>query len=79
MSRSIKKHKNDVFRLYLILDPEIRPKIPTRLVRDMGRFLHAMSEENVALSALGVSGVNLDEVLEELRSRYSVQNAVDAF
>lgn len=71
-TRSIKKHRNDVFRLFLILNPAIRPAIPAKLVRDMERFLDEVSGENVTLSALGVTGMNLDEVLDELRARYIV-------
>ncbi len=38
----------------------------------MNEFLDSMSGENVTLSDLGVYGMNLDEVLEELRARYIV-------
>jgi len=71
-SNSIKKHKNDVFRLFPILDPEFRPTTPRRLSIDMDRFLRSMATESVDLRNMGVRDRSLGDVLASLRERYSV-------
>ena len=69
-SRSIAKHKNDVFRLYRIIDPGFKQVIPREIRDDMEAFLGAMVSEQVDLKNLGMKDQNLVAILEELRSLY---------
>lgn len=69
-SKAIKKHKNDVFRLYQILDPTIDPVAPEAVKRDMREFLTRMRDEDIDLKALGIRSRTRDGVLAELASVY---------
>lgn len=70
-SKDIRKHRNDVFRLYSIVDPEYASH-PTASIRtDMERFVERMRTEDVDLKAMGVGGMALESVLDALGKRYS--------
>lgn len=72
-SRDIRKHKNDVFRLYAITDPEYRP-VPAESIRsDMRQFIQRMRGETIELRNFGLSKVSLASVLDTLDQRYAVQ------
>ncbi|MBO6577092.1 MAG: nucleotidyl transferase AbiEii/AbiGii toxin family protein [Rhodothermales bacterium] len=67
-SKSIKKHKNDVFRLFQIVRKSEQP--PPEIVQsDMAQFLRRMESEEISLKALGVEG-SLDEILSGLKDVY---------
>ena len=69
-AKSIAKHKNDVFRLYRVLDPAFKIGVPKEIRDDMGAFLDAMGFEPVDLKNLGIKGQSLDSILGELRRLY---------
>lgn len=70
--RDIKKHRNDVFRLYQVIDPElvIEPSAP--IIRDMHAFLDRMSREQIDLGALGLKTTTLGRVIAELSEFYGI-------
>jgi hypothetical protein len=51
-SKTIKKHKNDVFRLFQILDPANDPAAPEAVKRDIREFITRMRDEDVDLKSL---------------------------
>jgi len=69
-AKSIAKHKNDVFRLYRVIDPAFKTDIPKDIRDDMGAFLDAMRSEPVDLKNLGIKDQGLDSILGELRRLY---------
>ncbi len=69
-SRDIKKHKNDVFRLSAIIDPEFSTEIPPKVVADVTEFFRHMEAEEIVLSNLGLGGQTRDSILAELRRIY---------
>ena len=69
-AKSIAKHKNDIFRLYRIIDPAFKGEIPEKILEDMAAFLDAMGSETVDLKNLGIKDLNLDMILAELRRLY---------
>jgi hypothetical protein len=69
-AKSIAKHKNDVFRLYRVLDPDIKTGTPKEIRDDMRAFLKKMVSEQVDLKNLGIKGQSLDSILGELRRIY---------
>jgi len=69
-SKSIRKHKNDVFRLYQIIDPDVDPAAPDKVKNDLRAFVAGMATEDVDLKALGVQTVTLDDILKGLQSLY---------
>jgi hypothetical protein len=69
-AKSMAKHKNDVFRLYRVIDPAFKADIPKDIRADRGAFLEAMGSEPVDLKNLGIKGLGLDAILGELRRLY---------
>ncbi len=68
-SRDIRKHRNDVFRLYRILEPQ-RVQVPRVIQQDIKRFVDAMLQEPVDLRALELTGEKRN-VLEDMLLRYT--------
>lgn len=69
-SKAIKKHKNDVFRLYQILDPASDPAAPDVVKRDLHNFVSRMRGENVDLKSLGLRTGTRNGILAELARVY---------
>jgi hypothetical protein len=49
--RSIRKHRNDVFRLFQVIDPDADLRPPRRIVDDMSSFLKQVESEELDLRA----------------------------
>ncbi len=71
-SRDMRKHRNDVFRLYVILDPAPLADIPSAVQADLRGFLDVVRTETIDLKALGVARDSLDAVLRQLGRIYGV-------
>lgn len=69
-AKSIAKHKNDVFRLYRVIDPAFKTDIPKDIRADMEAFLDTMGSESVDLKNLGIKDQGLDSILDELQRLY---------
>lgn len=69
-SKTIKKHKNDVFRLYQILDPTTASVTPEAVKKDMREFIQRMSDEDVDLKSLGLRTGTRDGILAEIANVY---------
>lgn len=67
----LKKHKNDVFRLFNLIGEEQRIDLPKEINNDMKTFIEAMSIERINLKNLGLE-LHLEEVLHILRDVYLV-------
>jgi hypothetical protein len=70
--RATSKHKNDVFRLYQIINPEIKTQLPASIRKDMEDFLDAMESDTVDLKNLGFRNKKKDEIIRELRGIYGL-------
>ena len=71
-SKTIKKHKNDVFRLYQILDPASDPAAPEVIKKDLREFISQMRGEDVDLRSLGLRTGTRDGVLAETAEVYGI-------
>jgi hypothetical protein len=71
-SKDIKKHKNDVFRLYQILDPEMNVIIPDVVKNDLNNFIERIISEEIDLKALGLGNVKLESVLASIKKIYGL-------
>ena len=71
-SKTIKKHKNDVFRLYQILDPDSDPAAPDAVKNDIREFIAQMRNEDVDLKSLGIRAGTRDGILEAIASVYRI-------
>jgi hypothetical protein len=66
----ILKHRNDILRLYRILDPEYIAAQPDAIRHDMESFLLALLSDPPDLPSLGIRGVTLETATADLRNRY---------
>lgn len=72
-SRTIKKHKNDIFRLFQILSPELRIHLPDTIAHDMQHYLSTVSEEpDLDLKPFGLKGLGVLDVVSTLRQIYKL-------
>jgi len=73
-SRNIRKHRNDVLRLYQVLSPEARIALPNPIRNDLAEYLAAITPEvdRQLLKNMGLTDVKPAEVLETLRSIYGI-------
>lgn len=69
-AKDVAKHKNDVFRLYQLLDPTLGVAIPDTVSRDMEAFLISMRSEKVDLKNLGIRGRTQSAILDELQRMF---------
>ncbi len=68
-SKVIKKHKNDVFRLALIV--EDKPvSIPKTIADDMQSFLDEMKSDSPDLKTLGIREITIETILKKLDELY---------
>lgn len=72
-SKAIRKHKNDVFRLYQILDPATDPGAPEAVKKDLREFISRMRSEEVDLKALGIRAGTGNDILTEIARIYGVR------
>jgi hypothetical protein len=71
-SKDIRKHKNDIFRLFRIIDPEIIPDIPEEVKNGMKQFLDKMESEEIDLKSLDLTGQDKGKIIDEMRRIYGV-------
>jgi hypothetical protein len=69
-SKNIRKHKNDVFRMSVLLTPETKVKVPDSIRKDIADFVKAMDSEPVDLKALGVNADTKERVLSTILKTY---------
>jgi hypothetical protein len=68
------KHRNDVFRLYRIVDPEYMSDVPDTIRHDMEEFLAALPADAPDLSNLQIRDTTLETAMNDLRNRYCPQS-----
>ncbi len=71
--RDVRKHKNDIIRLYQLLTPSDKIVLPHSIKQDMKQFLERVQEGAlIDLKSLGIKNTNFDELLTTLRQIYEV-------
>lgn len=69
--RDIRKHKNDIFRLFQLLSPDKRINLPSPIHDDFKAFLAEMKIAfSVDCKSLGLKNMNADKVIEILEEIY---------
>lgn len=68
-SKNIRKHKNDIFRLSVLLGQNLRINVTSGIYNDIQMFLHAMQQEDINTKLLGLSRTK-DKILEILSNTY---------
>ncbi|NHN36560.1 hypothetical protein G8764_04555 [Pseudomaricurvus alcaniphilus] len=73
-SRNIKKHRNDVFRIFQLLSPQQRVDISPPIREDMQAFVSAMRRETgLELKNLGFRQAKLEQILSSLVDIYQLE------
>ncbi len=73
-SNDIKKHKNDVFRLFQIIDPDTRITLPDIIKDDMQQFLEGLiTEPPKSLKPFGLGDTKLNEIIELIQTIYGLK------
>lgn len=72
--RHIKKHKNDIFRLYTILNPNVNPTIEPVVKIDLLKAFRLLEKETIQLQTLGIQDVSVAEILTEMEKFYGLGN-----
>jgi len=70
-SKDVKKHRNDVFRLNLLLPSDINISLPEAIRSDLDEFFDMVSADEVPLRNLGYANLKFDEVVAQLKVKYS--------
>jgi hypothetical protein len=71
--KDIKKHKNDVFRLFQVIASDRRIVIPSTIKDDLERFLQAVEgDPPKSLKFFGLGAIKADEVIKTLRTIYKL-------
>lgn len=69
--KDIKKHKNDVFRLFQAIAPDMRIVISNTIKDDLERFLQAVeADPPISLKPFGLGAIKAVEVIKTLRAIY---------
>lgn len=72
-SKEIKKHKNDIFRVFQLLSLESRIQLPDIISEDMRRFINALlSEPDISLKPFGLKGLKVFDVINILQTVYKL-------
>ena len=73
-SKHIRKHKNDVLRLVVILAADSKVKCPNKIKADISQYIQLMTEEQPDVKAMfkemGLDALEPDELLAQLQSTF---------
>ena len=71
-SKNIRKHKNDVFRLSILLTSDISVMLSAAIRSDLEKFFSAMEAETIDLKAFGIRSQSQQEILQKLKTIYGL-------
>lgn len=71
-SKNVKKHKNDVMRLAVNLQPDASVHISGEVREDAVRFITLVKDDESNLKNLGIRGIAYAEVIEKLENCYGI-------
>jgi hypothetical protein len=71
-SKDVKKHKNDIFRLFTVLDRDVPCQLPDSIKVSMEAALMQLSKEVVDFKALRIRSITREEVLISLAEFYEL-------
>jgi hypothetical protein len=74
-SRKVNRQKNDVIRLFPLLNPSMRIDIPEAIQDDLKEYLKAIAEDKtINLKDLGISQFGITEILQSIEQIYGLSN-----
>jgi len=71
-SKNIKKHRNDIFRLFTVLERDGTVPLAEALRRDLAEAIRRISLEPVDLAAFGITTLKLPALIAELSRIYGL-------
>lgn len=71
-SKNIKKHKNDIFRLFTILEPNLSILLTDAIKNDLRKCLDMLNQETIDVKPLGIRHMNHKDVIAELQRIFGV-------
>jgi hypothetical protein len=69
-SRDIRKHRNDIFKLLTLINPNVRIEIYPSIKNDLFQFLEIIQTDKPDLAALKIRGTSFDEFISILNEIY---------
>ena len=69
-SKTVKKHKNDVFRLLANVDPSSKVETPELIRADIRKFVELVDQDRPDLKNLGIRVIGFKEMIELLETIY---------
>lgn len=69
-SKTIRKHRNDVFRLFNILEPDPSLSLSDSIRSDLTAFLIAMDTETIVPKQFGLGSISKEAIIDELARFY---------
>ncbi len=74
-SKDIKKHRNDVLRLFPILEPNLKVEIPLAIQNDLKVFIESLNRDTtISLKDLNIRKINLQDLLKRLKQIYGLSD-----
>ena len=73
-SNDVKKHKNDVFRLFPFIAPTTIIPVEADIKKDVDLFLKRIPADPPDLRNLGIRSITLDQVLETIQRWYKLKD-----
>lgn len=70
--KDVRKHKNDIIRLYQSLNTNIRIQLPKNIKQDVQNFLIDLRINPPDLKALGLKNLTPDELIDNLSQIYGL-------
>jgi hypothetical protein len=71
-SKDVKKHRNDIFRLFAIVDPDFAADVPEQVKNDLIEFIERVRSEEIDMKQMGLGTQKMEDVLPELRRIYQL-------
>ena len=76
-SRSIRKHRNDILRLFAIVSPDNIIKLPASIKKDLRDFLSELEREvdnSFDLGPFGLGKMKVSQLVSELKAFYGIES-----
>ena len=71
-SRDIKKHKNDIIRLSMLLAPDNKIEVPDMIKNDLSQFIQNKDKEDINLKQLGILSIDKKDFMLLLSKIYGL-------
>ena len=71
-SRDIKKHKNDIIRLSMLLVPNNKIEVPDMIKNDLSQFIQNKDKEDINLKQLGILSIDKKDFMLLLSKIYGL-------